>query len=233
MFFYDMHIHTIESIGENSVQEMIEMAKRLGFAGIAIVRYYTPGMDLELKCDGDIDIVNAIMIKAKTPGEMNKIAKKIRDKVEILMVHGGDYDVNRAACENSMIDILCHPELGRKDSGLDYICAKAANENNVAIEINFREILESYGRNRVYILSALRKNILLCKKYDVKVVTTSAAVSKWGMRGGRELAAVSHLLGLELTDAVASVTTIPEEMVKMNRKKLKNEKWEGVEIEGE
>lgn len=232
MFFYDMHIHTNESIGENTIEEMADMAKKLGFAGIAVVRYYTPGMDLKLTHDiKDIDIVNAIMIKAKNPDEMNRLANKIRESVEILMVHGGDYDVNRAACENSMIDILCHPELGRRDSGLDHICARAASENRVAIEINFREILESYRRNRTYILSALRRNVILCKKYDANVVTTSAAVSKWGMRGGRELAAISHLLGLELTNAVASVSTIPEEIVKTNRKKLQNKRWEGVEIE--
>jgi ribonuclease P/MRP protein subunit RPP1 len=158
------------------------------------------------------------------------MVKKIRNKVEVLMVHGGDYDVNRAACENSMVDILCHPELGRKDSGLDHICMKSAEENRVAIEINFREILESYKRHRVYILSAMKRNIKLCKKYNTLIITTSGAVSKWNMRPGRELASVSHILGMELGEAIASVSTVPEELVKTNREKLANKRFEGVSV---
>ena len=37
MAFYDLHVHSTMSIGENSVEEMAEMGKRLGFSGIGIV----------------------------------------------------------------------------------------------------------------------------------------------------------------------------------------------------
>ncbi len=229
MVYYDLHVHTSLSIGENTVEEMAEMAKRLSLSGIGIVRYY-PNIGELPKIDG-IDIISAIMIKAAKPEELNGVAEKVRNKAEILMVHGGDYDVNRAACENSMIDILCHPELGRKDSGLDHICARAAHDNNVAIEVNFREVLESYKRNRIYVLSAMKKNIELCKKYSVKIVTTSSAVTKWGMRSGRELAAITHLLGLDLGKSIETTSVIPEQMLRVNREKLAGRRFEGVRVE--
>lgn len=231
MPFYDLHVHTNLSIGENTLEEMVEMGKRLGLAGIGTVQYY-PGEIAEIP-KFDIDAVRCVMIKPKTVNELNELAAKVRNRAEILMVHGGDYDINRAACENSMIDILCHPELGRKDSGIDHICAKTANENEVAIEINFREILESYKKNRVYVLSAMKKNVKLCKKYGVNIVTASGAVTKWGVRSGRELAAITNLLGLDLGKAIESASAVPQAIVTKNREKLVGKRWQGVAVVGE
>lgn len=222
-------MHTNLSIGENTPEETIEFAKKLGLSGIGIVRYY-PGELHGLPDPEGIDVVNAVMIKPSTPAELLELAKKIRNKTEVLLVHGGNYDINRAACETSMVDILCHPELGRKDSGLDHICIKAASENDVAIEVNFREILESYKRERIYMLSAMKKNIKLCRKYGVNVITSSGSVTKWGMRSGRELASITNILGLELGNAIDSVSAVPESIVSKNREKLAGNRWEGVKI---
>ena len=217
------------SIGENTTEDMAETAKKMDLEGLGIVRYYNGKIEKLDKIEG-IDIVNAIMIKADTVDELKKIAKKIREKAEILMVHGGNFEINRAACENSMIDILCHPELGRKDSGFDHVCAKAAAENNVAIEINFREILESFKKQRIHVLSSMKRNVMLCNKYNAKIITTSGAISKWGMRSGRDLAAIPNILGLELGDAISSVSEIPVNIVNTNREKLEGRKWVGFEI---
>jgi ribonuclease P/MRP protein subunit RPP1 len=138
--------------------------------------------------------------------------------------------VNRAVCENSAIDVLCHPELNRTDSGLDHICVKAASEKDVAIEINFREILESYKRQRVNVISFIKKNIELCKKYNTKMITVSGAVSKWGLRSPRELAANAHVLGLDLGAAIASVSVVPEQILEKNREKITGRRWEGVKL---
>lgn len=230
MTYYDLHVHTSLSIGENSVEDVANMAKKLGLAGIGVVRYYPVSSERLPKIEG-IDIVSSVMLKATEPSELNKLAEKARSKTEVLMVHGGDYNINRAACENPLIDVLCHPELGRKDSGLDHICARAAHDNNVAIEINFREVLESYKRNRIYVLSAMKKNIDLCKKYETKIVSSSSAVTIWGMRSGRELAALTHLLGLDLGKSIETASTIPEQIIRENREKLAGKRIEGVRIE--
>ena len=229
MNFYDLDVHTSLSIGENSVGEIAEMAKRLDLAGIGVVRYY--GHTVELPKIEGLDVVNCLMLKATRPDELNQMLDKARSHAEVLLVHGGNYEVNRAACETSAADVLCHPELGRKDSGLDHICVRAAHDNNVAIEINFREVLESYKRNRIYVLSSLKKNIELCRKYETPIIVSSSAVTKWGLRSGRELAAIAHLLGLELGAAIDAASSIPEQIVKINREKHAGKRYEGVSIE--
>ena len=229
MPFYDLHMHTTASIGENTLEEMASFASKLGIAGIGIVQYYSGTVEDVQKMEG-IDAVNCIMLKPSSAQELNDVAGRVRNKCEILMVHGGDYEINRAACENSVIDVLCHPELGRRDSGLDHVCMKAAADNEVAIEVNFREVLESYKIKRTYVLSAMKKNIKLARKYGANTVTTSGAVTKWGMRSGRELAAITHLLGLELGQAIDSASAVPESMVRKNREKLAGKRWQGVNI---
>lgn len=232
MAYYDLHVHTSLSIGENGVEDVAKMAKKLGLAGIGIVRYYPVSAEHLPKIEG-VDLVSSIMLKAAKSDELSNLAEKARSKAEVLMVHGGDYDINRAACENPLIDMLCHPELGRKDSGLDHICVRAAHDNNVAIEINFREVLESYKRNRIYMLSAMKKNIELCKKYETKIVSSSSAVTVWGMRSGRELAALTHLLGLDLGKSIETSSTIPEQIIRENREKLAGKRLEGVSVSDE
>jgi ribonuclease P/MRP protein subunit RPP1 len=231
MEYYDLHIHTIESIGEDSLEEVVKRAKLLGLSGIGVAKFLTNGdKKWELPAVEGTDLVPVGIIKANSSEELNKMAKKVRKKVVVLMAHGGDYDINRAACENPMFDVLCCPEQGRKDSGLDHICVKAAKENNVAIEISFRGILQSFKKQRVFAISAIKHNIALCKKYETPMITTSSALSKWDMRGGRELAAVTYLLGIELTKAIQTVSTIPKSIVINNREKLENKRWVGVKV---
>ncbi len=234
MAVYDLHVHTSQSIGENTTEEMGDIAKKLGIDGIGVCRFYSTKADLVWGMPSlGMDLVKVIILKPKAAGELEKMASVVRNSAEIVAVYGGDYDINRAACENSMIDILMHPELGRNDSGIDHICARAAAENSVAIEINFREILESYKNRRAIILGSMKRNIRLCNKYSTPVITASGAHTRWTMRSGRELAAITHLLGMELSAAIDTVSLIPENIVLTNRKKLKGKKWEGVTVVGD
>ena len=111
------------------------------------------------------------------------------------------------------------------------VCARAAAENKTAIEINFRQILEAYKRSRSNMLTHMKRNIMLCKKFNADVITTSASLSKWNMRSARELAAIAYLLGLDLGNAIDTTTIIPEELVRTNREKLAGKRIEGVVIE--
>jgi len=228
--FHDLHVHTNLSVGENPAEEVVEFAKKLGFTGIGVIRFFSNTEHPDWPESSEIDIVKVLAIKTSNPEEFDRLVRKSRNRCEVIMIYGGDYEINRLACESSYVDILSRPEYGRKDSGLDHICIKSAQENNVAIEINFREIMESFKRQRVYVLSALRENIRLCRNYGTPIVTTSGALSKWDMRSGRELASIAHVLGIDLGDAINTVSLIPEQIVKTNREKLADKRWEGVSV---
>ncbi|MBI2583319.1 MAG: hypothetical protein HYW25_01505 [Candidatus Aenigmarchaeota archaeon] len=235
MTYYDLHVHVRDSGGENSADDIISMASKLGLSGVGIVLHAEQGFDSfdEYKKKGEkagIDIVSVALAQAKNVNDIKRLVAKTRSKAEIVAVYGGDYDINRAACENPMVDILFHPERGRIDSGIDHICARAAAENEVAIEINFHELLESYRKKRIRVFARMIRNVMLCGKFGAKTIATSGSISKWDMRFGRELAAIPYLLGEELGKSIESASTIPEDIVKKNREKLAGKKWEGVAV---
>lgn len=228
--FYDLYVHTSSSIGESTLDELSTWAKNIGLGGLGIVFYPEQLQSRPSLPKGEIDLASVCVIKANSVEELDQLVTRCRQKAEVIAVYGGNYDINRAACSNSAVDILLHPERDRHDSGLDHICARQAQENNVAIELNFHSLMESYRRHRVAILAAMRKNVMLCKKYNAPVIVASGAISKWDLRSGREIASIANLLGMELGKAIDSISLIPEQIVTTNREKLANKRWEGVRV---
>lgn len=218
MGYYDMHVEIFENL-----EEAAKLAKRLDYTGIFIAaspQFYEKNADSLKKIAQTvgIDIASGIVIKPKNKEEMKRYLELYRRKMEIIAVYGGDYEINRAACEDNRVDVLFHPELGRNDSGLDHICVKEASENNVAIEINFSEILRA--KNKPKILTFMRRNVKLCKKYGTSIIITSGAKNIWEMRAARELASIGYLLGMDIKSAIDAISIVPENIIRINRDKL-------------
>lgn len=233
MKFYDLHTETVD----NNINQMAEFAERLGYSGIAICNTFENMEKLRQvkeeisRVKSNVEIYLGAKIKAKDPQEMNELINKVRDHVLIVIVAGGDYSINRAACENSKVDILAHPELERYDNGLDEACLNSASANNVAVQINFREVLHTFRRLRSSILNRIATNIRLCNSLRVPIISCSGAQNIWEMRDPRELIAISNVLDLELGKAFATTTSIPQNIVENNKKVLEGKKpTEGVEL---
>jgi ribonuclease P/MRP protein subunit RPP1 len=237
MKFYDLHLKSNLSDGENTVEEMIRFAEKVGYSGIAICDDYESKKKLiELKnlikeIKTEIEVYPGVLIKADSVNDLKEKISKVREKALIVIVAGGNYEINRAACEDPRVDILAHPEQGRIDSGLDDVCMEAAAQNNVAIQINFREILYSFRKQRSYTLNHISKNIKLADHFRTPVIICSGAQSTWDMRAPRELVSVANVLGLDISKAFLGITTIPQRIVEENKKTMEGKKvTEGVEI---
>ena len=76
----------------------------------------------------------------------------------------------------------------------------------------------------------MAKNVKLCREYNADIITTSGAVNKYGLRSARELAAITNLLGLELGESIGSVSSLPAEIIKINKEKLAGRRWEGASM---
>ncbi len=234
---YDLHVHASPFGGESSVEDTIDFAKRLGWNGIAfccfadsieIIGQQRKIVD-NLKTK-DFDVVLGAEIKADGVEDLHSAIDRTRRKVEILIVSGGNLDVNRAALETNQVDMLSHPENQRNDSGIDLVMAKLAADNNVSIELNFREVLNSYRKVRVHVLSHMRHNLKLAKKFGFPVTITSGAYSKWELRAPRELAAFGINLGMRVEESFQSLSSA---RVDTNRQKL-DQNWvvPGVKVDG-
>ena len=234
MKFYDIGIRSSLSEGENSVGQIIESAEMFGFEGIVICD--KPENLKQLKeaikiAQPKIEVHAGVRISAKDPKDMRDQVNRYREEATVVIVEGGDYDINRAACENPKVDILSCPERGRIDSGLDEASIKLASNNGVCIEINFSEVLHSYRRGRAYILSHMKTNVRLCHDLNAHIILCSGALTKWDMRDPRELVALGNVLGMDLNKSFDSLTTIPEHIVEKNKAKLEGKIiTKGVEV---
>ncbi|UCG95153.1 MAG: hypothetical protein JSV92_03870 [archaeon] len=216
MEFYDLNIQ-LEDLEE--LDEVIEMAKRLGYSGIGLIEKYA-NLDRfnkireKAKKTGDLRIIPGIEVGAEGVRELKRAISKAKKHSNFIIVSGGEYKINRAASEDSRVSIISHPEYKRSDSGVDHVIAKFASDNGVAIEINFHEILETFRKIRSFVLSHMRLNVELAQKYGARVVINSGARGKWDMRDPRELAAIGQILGMNLEDSMNSVSEIPKSIVR-------------------
>jgi len=229
MNYYDFHVHSDFSEGKSSVEDIAGRAKFLGFKGICFATYFKDKYKIknlrkkasEISKKTGIDIF--IGMEAKTTEQLNKLAM-MRREYDVLLVRGSDLNLNRKAVQTKEVDILTHPEFNRKDSGFNHTMAKLAAKNNVAIEINFREILLSSKNTRSHIMHNISENVRLCKKYKTPIIICSGAVSHWQLRDPKILMSMGCLLGLELNEAKKAISEVPEEIMKMIKKR-QDRKW--------
>ena len=235
MKFYDLHI----SAGSNTAEEFAKMAEKLGWDGFALCDRFESvekfktfkAAVMDAQKNTKVEIFPAVEIQIGDPNDLKRALEKVREFATIVIVLGGNYKINRAACEDARVDILAHPDFGRLDSGLDEACLQKAFENNVAIEINFREILNNFRRQRSQILQNAQINARLAREMKNKTILCSGAANIWEMRDPRQLIALAENLGLELNRGFASITEIPSAIIEKNRAIFSGKRiGEGVEL---
>ncbi len=221
MKFYDLHI----SAGANTAEEFAKMAEKLGWDGFALAdRFESVEKFKDFKAalaeeqkKTKVEIFPAVEIQVADPSDLKRALEKVRELALVVIVLGGNYKINRAACEDGRVDILAHPAFGRLDSGLDEACLQKAFENNVAVELNFREILNSFRRQRSQVLQNSALNLRLCEALKVKTILCSGAANVWEMRDPRQLIALAENLGLELGKGFAAASEAPQKIIEKNK----------------
>ncbi len=226
MNFYEYHVHPeVDSDG------MLKTLETLGWAGVCFVCGSLEKIEEFKRKLGKmkLDVAFGYKIETEKPNNVPKIAKRVRKRVELILVNGGDLEVNRKACETPEVDILTHPGLGRDDPGLDYIMAKLAKKNSVSIEFNFRSLLFSYKKSRSDVFARMLENAKLVRKYRMPFILTSGAIESHDLRSPSELISFGKVLGLNPKEIK---TNLSGGILEENRKRL-GKKWvmPGVELE--
>jgi len=229
MQFFDLHAHSVFSEGESSIEQLASMAKELGYTGICFSEYYKNEEQVK-KIYREIDKVKQkvrieifLGFEARSPKELAVLREK-RRRFDVLLVRGGDLRMNREAVETAEVDILTHPEFGRQDSGLNHVMMKLAKKNNVAIELNFRNILLESKNSRSKLLAKIQTNIKLAKKFKTPIILCSGAVSHFEMRDPQIMISMASQLGLDIKEAKDSLSKTPEKILKQAAER-KGDNW--------
>ncbi|WP_324735475.1 Ribonuclease P protein component 3 [Thermococcus sp. SY098] len=153
----------------------------------------------------------ALLVITNKPSLIREL--KNRNLRALIYVQGGNMKINRFALEIG-VDALISPEFGRKDNGFDHVLAKIAAKNDVAIGFSISQLLKANLYGRANILRFMMKNWQLVDKYRVPRFLTSSAESKWEVRAPRDLMSLGVVIGMEISQAKASVGFYPERIVK-------------------
>lgn len=232
---YDLHVHSTFSGGTSTLEELASTARQLGYSGICFVTYPL-GKREEGILKAEIERVRKqfnieifLGVEARNVKELRLLQSRRKD-FDILLARGGSLDMNRAAVETSGVQILTHPEHEGRP-GLNHVLAKMAAKKEVAIEINFREILITSKRTRAKVLESIAHDVELAKKFHAPIIVCSGSVSHWMLRDPYVLASVATQVGLELKEAKDAVTKIPKRIVEsVKERKDKNWVMEGVKV---
>ncbi len=196
---------------------MAGMGKKYGYSGIAVIDH---DANEKILLHDDISIYRGVEIQAK-PSRIREEVRKYRDSDHILIVNGGEEDINRAAVETEGLDMLLHP------LEFNNVLAKAARDNSVSIGFNLGLLIRLQGLARVRELRTMRMNLKHARKYELQVILTSDARSIYDLRAPREMVAISSLFGMMEKEAVDAMSATP-----LNILRRKNQDFiqEGIEI---
>jgi len=127
---------------------------------------------------------------------LNDARKKIEIKAKEgskVIVKGRDDSFNRKILENKKVNILLSPEHGYKkdklkqrDSGLNHILCRIAQQNSISIGIDFQEILNKRDEGKKQLaehLARIMQNIKLCRKSKARMILmNTAGRDNYGLR---------------------------------------------------
>ncbi|MCX9084860.1 MAG: ribonuclease P protein component 3 [Candidatus Methanoperedens sp.] len=209
--FYDFYTYPVNAT------LMAAVGKRYGFSGINVI-----GRDPKEKiiCPEDFSIYRGVEIRAK-PSRIREEIRKYRGSDHILIVNGGEEDINRAAVETEGLDILIHP------LEFNNVLAKAASDNSVSIGFNLGLLIRLRGEARVRELKTMWINLKHARKYKLQLMLTCSAQSIYDLRAPREMVAISSLFGMTEKEAVDAMSETPLNIL---RRKSPDYIQEGIEI---
>lgn len=227
--FFDLHIH--------GGPELAIDAGKIGYHGVGLTVYsrnclnqpetiknlrknindLNEEWNLNEDRDKPISIQIGVEIEAKNQEDLRKQVQKFRKKADVILVHGGDLKINRAATEDPRVDILCHPYRSRFDGGVNHVLAVKAAENRVAFEINLKYFLLTRPNQQYRVLNQFQQIMKLHRKYGVPVIITSDTSSFYGLRNPRDVIALAACFGMTNDEAMSALSKTPQEIIQRNK----------------
>ncbi|MBN1236687.1 MAG: hypothetical protein JW999_11685 [Methanotrichaceae archaeon] len=204
--------------GSASASRMALTAKGLGYQGIIICnrepnRLFMPQAADRIK---GIEVAIGTQVVASDAKALKNRILAHRARYPFLVVRGDTEGTIRMACEDPNVDLLMHPCDVRRPLGI--ATARAARLNQVSIGFDLSPMQHLRGSSRARWLEAVRRNLLLVRKFELHPVITSSANSHLDLHSPRDLVAMAQVAGFEQDEAKEALRR-PAELLALNRRK--------------
>ena len=174
------HFKSMEIVfPEQNEDEFVEIAIRLGHKEICFA-YPENKLPKELPKTSKLTIKTAIINPAKPAKTRQKCDLIIADKNARAAFEKQDYDIVFGLEKSKENDFM-----KQRNSGLNQVLCKIAASKDKVYGINFNDVLNS--KNRPLVIGRMMQNIMLCKKYKVKMIIFSGAKEPYEIRAQKDL----------------------------------------------
>jgi RNase P/RNase MRP subunit p30 len=223
-FFADLHLCPILE-KPHQTKEMIEKSAELGYEAVGIT--FPIGVtqkdiqEMREICGGaGVDLVTRIDLTPKSPKELLKNLRNLRRRIEVIAVRTYLKGVARQAAKDRRVDLLSFPSMNPRKRFFDSAEAELASKASASLEVDMAPLLYLQGLRRSRLLSSLRKEILVAKKFRVPVVLSSGANEASLLRKPEDYAFLSYLFGMDFNSARQAFSGNPRAIIERNRRKL-------------
>jgi len=222
--FVDLHL-CVPFDNMEQTKLMIENSKALGYNLISIPVSPKNGQEkvhyLRNICRKvGLDFASRVDLEPNSPRELLTYLRRFRRKFELLCVICDSKAVARQAAKDRRVDLLSFPSTNPRKRFFDAAEAELASHALASLEIDMSMLLSAEGFQRIRLLSSLRREVTIAKKFRVPIIISSGAKNMYFMRKPMEYVALSLLFDLERSSALDALSKNPLNIVKRNREKL-------------
>jgi RNase P/RNase MRP subunit p30 len=153
------------------------------------------------------------VIAPKNADELKYLAEKNKT-ADFIVLHKPNEKVLKVAVDNCNIDAT--------DEFVKYPLIKKMAERNIAVLINFNELLKAFNLQKtLYLMS---RTVKLAKRHKTPIIISSGAQTKWELRSASDLIGFCEVIGMTAGEAKKTLYDHQERV--LNRKELKKTgKW--------
>lgn len=222
--FVDLHLQpSVKDLDQ--VKQMVSRSSELGYHLVGIS--FPPNVkrdkvrQLQGVCkDVGIDLVTRVDLTSKTPRQLLHELRHFRRRFEVVSVVCTSKAVARQAAKDRRVDLLSFPATSSRGRFFDRAEAELASQASSSLEVDMAPLLSSRGFSRIRLLSSLRKEVAIAKKFGVPVAISSGATNAHLMRGPYDCVALVSLFDMALPLALRALSETPLTIVERNREKL-------------
>lgn len=224
--FVDLHLRP-QVNDLDQVERMVSRSSELGYRLLGIsLPPDVPGHEIrqlqKICSDAGADFVMRVDLAPRTSRELLKGLRRLRRRFEVVSVLCVSKSVARQAAKDRRVDLLSFPLDSRKRF-FDFAEAELASKALASLEIDMAPLLSLRGGLRIRLLSRLRREVEIAKKFKVPIVVSSGATNEYFLRAPRDYAAFATLFDLPLSLGLRALSDNPLAIVERNRGKLNSD----------
>jgi len=222
--FVDLHLCApINDLKQ--MEKMVNSSAELGYRMVGMP--LPPNISQERVCQIEeicnktrIEFVKRVDLMPRTSNELLNNLGRLRRRFEIISVACTSKNVARQAAKDRRVDLLSPCLTFPCKRFFDYAEAELASKKLVSFEIDMVQILSLTGFPRIRLLSSLRKEVSVARKFGIPITISSGASDEKFLRSPQDYVALASLFDLPESYALQALSDYPLSIVKRNRGKL-------------